>query len=524
MLPVLIVLYSMMKFLQRLLIFSFTLLILFALSIWLLTKYLSPETITTLLSKQITEMTRLDTKINGTISWQLLPRPGLKITKIQVGYHEPLTLSVDNITLHLLLRPLLQGKILFSTLNIDKFIVNVDLNAPYPTVTTSAPSAHKNSPSSLSSHVAINKLSLTRGEIHFKQGQNTTRLSQLQIGAKHFNLKQQPFPLQISGVLSSTLNQRVTFNFKGSLGLSSKTFLSANPFTDLGLEGQLSLQQITLNRFHIDALNATIQTKQNKLILNPINTTLYGGKAVGDVEYQLMSKQITVHQIATHLNTAPFFNDLNMPVFTKGKMDATFNATTSLKPNAWQHALQANGHFIIKDGVIAFIDLNSLLKNNLGQLHQLVDEQPTNPDASLVSSQPTSPIGTTTFETLSIQYHIANDTLYNDTILLQTKSLQLSGNSQIDFNTNDLAGHLSAQVSTRDKTISRIQQLLGGSFPLRLTGQLLRPILLPDRQVLQPILARYLLQKRLQKPVKILEKGLNGIVNTPNALLQVTNE
>lgn len=120
-----------MKLFRKILLTFVFFLTISIISIGILAYNINPDTIKSLINKKITLLTKKNSTIDGTVSWILYPRPGLKFTKISIG--DPLNkedyfISIDNLTLKLKLSPLLQGEFLFSQINIDGLKMQINPN------------------------------------------------------------------------------------------------------------------------------------------------------------------------------------------------------------------------------------------------------------------------------------------------------------------------------------------------------------------------------------------------------------
>src|SRR5262249_14785800 len=97
-------------------------------------------------------------------------------------------------------------------------------------------------------------------------------------------------------------------------------------------------------------------------------------------------------------------------------------------------------------------------------------------------------------------------------LVLQTERLQLKGNGELDLKNKDINNHLFVTVSLTNPKVDKIQQLLGGSFPILVQGNLLTPIILPDLKVINPILTQYWLKETLKNPVKEIHKQIKSLL------------
>ncbi|HAT9024997.1 TPA: AsmA family protein, partial [Legionella pneumophila subsp. pneumophila] len=99
-----------MKLLGKILLAFTALMIFVSITLWILAKNIKPETIKQLVSNKITAITHKQSQIDGTISWQLFPRPGLKFNKIHIGnenLNDNYSLLIDTLLLNLKITPLL---------------------------------------------------------------------------------------------------------------------------------------------------------------------------------------------------------------------------------------------------------------------------------------------------------------------------------------------------------------------------------------------------------------------------------
>ena len=86
--------------------------------------------------------------------------------------------------------------------------------------------------------------------------------------------------------------------------------------------------------------------------------------------------------------------------------------------------------------------------------------------------------------------------------------MQLKGEGSLNLNNEALYANFFAKATMLDTGLSKIQQVLGGSFPILITGTLSAPKVVPDLQKINPILTKIL----LRKPVKQLSDSLKDIL------------
>ena len=523
-----------MKLFKNTLIALVTLVLLTGIAIFLLTKNITPSAIKNIINKELTSITTQNTHIDGEIVWQLFPRPGIKVTQIHVGEEDnksKYNLYIDNILFNVQITPLLRGHLVFNELKVDGLKITIHPEAQTSVTTSMATvsqetNAHRQS-EPMSAQFAINSFLLTRGQLIIIQPHGKISLTNLQIGAKELNLKNEFFPLQIRTSVAASIadnNIKTTLNYKGRIRLAPSTL--AKPLMALqhvAIDGQLSAQNSHINQFKIAKISSNAISKSGAIVLNPLNFSLYAGQSVGDLKYHIATNKLSINQTATSLDAAQLFNDLSAKNVVKGNLDVSVHATTNLADNHWQNNLQGNGSLTMKDGTLNFIDLNKLIDEMINKIHELPSQVKKDinqvPELVLFAANATQE-GSTKFQLLSTQYRLMNGKLINDSILLQTDKLQLKGNSQLDMVTNTLDGTLFAKIITKDNTIDSIQQLLGGSFPLKLSGTFARPMILPNVNEINPIIAKYILQKSFEKPIKQLKQQIESMIATPENLLQ----
>ncbi|WP_347252338.1 AsmA family protein, partial [Legionella sp.] len=307
-----------MKILKRLLAGIFVTLVITTLALWTLAKTIKPEMVKNYVSSQLSFLTQQESRIDGEISWQLFPRPAVKITQIQIGHEqaqENYSAKLENLLFNLKITPLLRGKLVFNELIVDGFKIVVNPEATSSRVKTVKLKETNEEKTSLADQFAIERFLLSHGQIIIQDNQKQINLSGLQIGAEQFNLQRMAFPLQFKTTLEVNAGQekvlKTHINFRGRTSLSPVLF--SNPLIalqNMPLDGQLSLQNTKLNHFRIAKISAHTKTKPGVLLLNPLTFDLYHGESVGDLHYEFASKKLILNQTGTNLDSAKLVHDL----------------------------------------------------------------------------------------------------------------------------------------------------------------------------------------------------------------------
>ena len=525
-----------MKFLKK---FSIAVLLIFIAVtpiLWVLAKSVNQTIIKDYLNNQISQLTKQNSRIYGDLSWRLLPRPSLKITDIEIGEKnnkDSYFVKLDNVLFNLKITPLLRGKIVFSEFVVNGFTINIPADShnnntllankvPANTtpITNRPVGNHGFSANNMAQRFAIERFLLSNGQITLGQ-QQTKKINfvNLQIGAEQFNLQRKSFPLQLKGKLNmensdGVLPTKANFTFTGNIALPATLFHTPIiSLSDLILTGQLSINDLNLKQFKMKKIDASTELKQGILKLSPLSAILYNGESVGNLSYEHSQKKLIINQTSTNININALLHDLGKDKILQGSIDFALHAQISMKNGSWQDNIIGNGSLTIKDGAIEAVNLdkmifgtgdliNNIIVNKTPQSQQLVVDN----FANLLFT------GSTKFKLFTFQYNIQNAKLQTNSLILQTDKLQLTGNSQLDLNTNNLESHLLAKVILLDNNLEKIQQLLGGNFPIYISGPLANPVILPDLKIINALLSTTLLKSVIKKNNKHIQQKLNKML------------
>lgn len=517
-----------MKFFKKTAIALSVFLISITLILWALAKSIRPEVIKDYVGTQLSALTHQQSEIQGDISWQIFPRPAIKITGVRIGggnENSSYNIKLENLVFNLKITPLLRGKLVFSELDVNGFQININ-----PETQQSIGKLKNNKEIStaktntIADQFAIERVLLSHGQIILRGNEQVTTLSNLQIGAEQFNLRKMPFPLQFKTQLNvSSGNKNLVkaqINFKGSTTLSSALF--TNPLLALQntpLNGQLSIQNLKIHQLKINKLSANVKSKTGVFTLNPLTLTLYNGESVGNLSYELASMKLTINQTATNLDGNKLIYDLLQKKLLKGSLDFSFHSQADMQQANWQESLLGNGSLTIKDGEMESINLNKVIDDTSTKINKLINGKRDEVKDVLQLSQFDDPSffkGNTSFKLLTFQYSLQNARLESNSLVLQTDRLQLKGDGALSLKDNSVDSHLFAKVSLTDPEVDKIQDLLGGNFPLVVKGSLAEPLVLPDLSIINPILTKYWLKETLVKPVKELHKQIKTLITSQN--------
>lgn len=514
-----------MKLIKKTLLFIFIFFAIAALTLWGLTLTLNPDRVKGMFDKKLTTITGQQSHINGDIHWQLFPRPGLKVTDIQVGEEkgdEDYSLVINNLLFNLRIRPLLKGQLVFSDIKIDGFKLKIKSNTNHSKVKLRKKTADTPSNPALNTtnntpvQFAIDSFLLTNGELHLNTQQAKFSFSDLKIGASDLNLKNDSFPIQLKGNLNALLGQdklKASFNFQGTTKLSELlNYSRSHTLSSVAFEGKIAISDLIFNQLKLDKIDANASFKKEVLKLNPLNIKLYKGSSIGDLTYPLDSRLLSMNQTATNLDASSLFKSLIDKDILQGNLDFSIHANADLTKKDWLEKIQANGRLTIKDGIFRSFNIPKLLKDLTHQVQALRHQQKINAQniKSLLETEPDVYQDGTSFQLLSIQYRLTEKKLITDSLLLQTKQLNLKGKGRINLNDFTMNNQLEAKLITSDNKLNEVQDILGGSFPLILSGTLTQPLILPDLKEMSPALMHYFLKQQLNKPINKLKQQLKS--------------
>lgn len=488
-------------------IFSF-LLIFFCIIGWTILKSIKPELIKDYVSAQLTAFTQQPSKVTGEVSWQMFPHPGVKLTSVEIGEENKTryTAKLENLRFDLKIMPLLSGKLVFTELNVNGFSVDVNLNNEYSHPPILQEKILTKKSNNISEKFAIERILLSRGQLAVTQGQEKIIFSNLQIGAEQFNLKKAFFPVQLRTnleVRSEEIKQVAAFaNFKGRVALSNFSYPDILMLLkNTALKGQLVVENLDCAPFKINKITTNIKTKLGILLFNPLTINLYNGESVGDLSYDFATRKFLFNQTATNLDGNKLVYDLIKNNSFKGGVDLSVHTQGDLRQKDWKDKMTVKGNLTIKEGAMQLINLDEVVLEMANKMSAMLNKtSQTNPQLSQLTGL-SSYKGDIRFRLLTLQYSLQNAKLRSDSYVLQTNNIQLKGEGEFNFAQKKLDSRLLATINLDNPKLIKVQETLGGSFPLLIKGTLEEPTILPNLKVIGPMLTRMWLRETLLSPI-----------------------
>lgn len=511
-----------MKLFKKILLFFAFLFAIIAIFISFIAGNINSDRIKNHINQQISFYTQKTSTINGEISWQLFPSPRLKITQIHLGnpkISENYTLDIDKLNLKLKISSLLTGKFVFSSLQVTGATLNVNLDAQH--VETNVVKSPSEPANELSNHsFSIKRLLITNGHVVINKTNHAYSFDNLQLAIDDFNLNETPYLLQVKSQLSavqqpSKLN--MLLNFNGRAYLSPSIFQRFDEgLSKSYLEGQLLLNDLTIDKFSIDDLKATMRLKSDTLVLNPLTISLYDGQSIGDLEYHFKSGQMNINQTGTNIEAKPIFAALFHQKLIQGEMNFSLHSTLHIA-QAEVKSVAGKGTLTINDGVIYHLNIQQMIEELKSKLLNIVlnktkgitlSFQPGEWDSTKYNE------GETPFNLLSIQYGIQNDLLSSDSFILQTNQVHIKGNGELNLKSHEVKATFQGKLVSDQASnpLDLLQKLMGSEFPFEVSGTLAHPVINPNVQIINPILNTIPVKETIEKPINKLKGQLQQIL------------
>ncbi|MCX7114542.1 MAG: AsmA family protein [Gammaproteobacteria bacterium] len=494
--------------------FIFTLMLILIGSIGLLTQTVTLNRFAGLINSQLTTLTAQPVKLSGDIKLRLLPKPSLYVPLIEIGSSEaqsPYFAKLENSLFRLSISQLLQGKIRFNELKIAGFYIQFHL----PFTSTQPLNPMVKPPLTTALLFQIKRLILGQGSVSIFHPQYTLNFDQLQLTAEQLNLNHQPFSLQLKShvnylPVASRPHASANFNFKGTTAIAPADLRDvAQLIQHLQINGDLGATEISYDKFLVDTLFTTIQTRASTLLLNPFRFNLYGGELFGDISIDTQIGQMFINQTGSNLRAGPILKPFFAHVPVSGNLDFSIHAALKYLQATPLKTLSGNGNLTIKEGVIYAFNLDVLLNYAKRFIRHLLNESstssppPSPPPHALIFQQQTP------FKILSLDYHLNNTKIVSNQVVFQSSKLEVDGAGNYDMNTQYIQGDFTAQLEDTDEQVRKVQQLVGGNFPFKVSGWVHRPHVEPDMPKLSPHIQALVVDKIMLNPLHDIQRQFN---------------
>lgn len=492
---------------QKIFSFLIALTLISLIGAWYLLKTTDLDQVMLNLDQELESLVHVPVHVQRPLKLTFFPRPSLQIQQIEIGSQtadSPYFIQLNDILLKLRLKPLLKKKLIFKEIQANQFLIQL-----HPSTPVSTPSE----PITPNTHLlAIEKISLYNGRLESTVLSKPLILDHFQLSAQQLSFKD-PIPVQAKAEIqygsmpNPVLSTQVIF--KGNLTVPSQSLTDpAKLLKYMEFNGQLHAEHFKMNAVEINTINAKLQSKSGSLLFNPMTLNLYKGEAFGDLVLDTSTGRTYLNQTATNMDGKLFFNLFHQNNPLSGNLDISLHTHFNLNLPDPIKSLTGNGNLSLKEGKIKNFNLAKLLELTRIKIHNLLNGLPADTSGNGMASNPFIYSGTTSFKLLSMQFHIQQSLLQSNSFVFQSEQLELSGEGYLSLATQEIHSTLNAHLDTGEGALNKIQQLMGGSFPLHLSGTLSQPEVIPDIQKITPYLQPLIVQKAIQSPARVIQKQL----------------
>jgi AsmA protein len=263
------------------------------------------------------------------------------------------------------------------------------------------------------------------------------------------------------------------FTAATSAAPSTPTSTSKNSFSylrDINLKGHLAIDELMFNDVKAQNVVTDITAASGLVTLGPSTANLYGGHYTGNIRFDVSGNTpgIQLQQRLDAVSIHPLLKDLhssNTLTTLFGALNGPANLSIQLTSKGSDNATftkNLNGaiQFSLENGSIEGVNLNHVLNMAVAILK---------PNAALVNDSGKA----TSFASLKGSLTINQGIMQPSPVTLASPLFSVHGNGSIDLNTSRVDYTL--QLTTLGDTIPVIKQLenlLGGSIPIRISGTL----------------------------------------------------
>lgn len=391
--------------------------------------------------------------------------------------------------------PIINGKLNVPTFDLKSLLINLGIH-----LNTQDPNALKNVRLQTQFQVSpkyykLNTLTADVDDTHIVGHFNYANLNE-----KNFDFTLNLNQLDLNRYLSSTSQQQLTNSHSSDAAIqknnSSRNVNAGIPIPllrQLNGSGSLSIGKLTIGKITTSQVNLQLLTDKGLIKLAPISAQLYEGKSTGVIQFNVRSQvpQLNVNESLTQVNVGALMADLskNSTVQITGIGNLNVDLTTQgVDTASFTKNLNGNAKFAINNGSIKNIDLGQ-------QLYAVITRY--------LNKNATVPAATneTNFSSFTGTATIKNGVIENNDLALTSTALKVTGsgtanlvNQKLDYKLKTIAV---GEPFGRD--VFNLQNQIGGSFPLQITGTFSDPKTLPDFTLIGTALLKGQFRQQIEK-------------------------
>ncbi len=241
----------------------------------------------------------------------------------------------------------------------------------------------------------------------------------------------------------------------------------------LNVRGTLNLGEARLAGIRFSKVRLGVTARDGNLRFNPAEATVYGGQYRGDVGIAAASDvaRVTLDQRLTNVDFAPLFKDL----FETSRLSGKGNFTSQLNANGRDSAAllkSMNGtlDFAVNDGAFEGTDLWYEIRRARAVLKGQGVPSRTGPER-------------TEFTALKGSGTVKDGVLTSNDLTMAMQYLRVAGKATVDLPRSEIDSRVEAtvlKIPAEGADTAGLKELVNARIPVRITGSLDSPKVLPD--------------------------------------------
>lgn len=449
-------------------------------------------------------------ELKGKISWQILPRPAVKICQVETEPQQAQNASflhIDSMHFKFNLRAFLHGRFVVEQVMLDGVRGRFAAGSLFKRQANSQEEGA--APFILPKSFSIHNLVLHDANIFLVEGQHQVELRNLQATLENpLELHDKAIPIQLKSNLRVLHNKKNVLNsqigFKGSIQITAPTGASPKNWPErLSLQGLLDTRQSLVQNIQIDSLQSPLRFEKVMLHLGPYSAKLYRGESIGELHYALQTGQLKISQTAQDLNSSELAKALLGEKILQGKLDSSLQMDIPTKKPNWLAQARLSGNINLKHAILHAFSLDKLvstMERNMDNISKTKQNAKPPTGLSFTSFSEAKLDGQTQIDLLNISFTQENARLDLSNMMLETKSVDVMGKGQYHFSDNQLRGNVFAHLNAPSGRLALLQKAMGGNIPLLLEGSLANPSVRPDLQKINPVVTALWIKRAFEMP------------------------
>jgi len=283
------------------------------------------------------------------------------------------------------------------------------------------------------------------------------------------------------------------------------TELPLKTLRELNVRGTLVVGEAIFSGIKFSKLRLGLTARNGDVRLNPAEATLYGGQYRGDIGIAAASDvaRVTLDQRLTNVDFAPLFKDL----FETNRVSGRGNFTSQLKGSGRDSAallktLNGTLDFAVNDGALEGKDLWYEIRRARAVLKGQAVPVRTGPER-------------TDFTALKGSGTVKDGVFESNDLAMAMQYLRVTGKATIDLPETAIDSRLEAtvlRIPAEGADTTGMQELVDARIPVRITGPLDSPKVVPDVEGMIRNEVNQRLEKETDKVIESLQDRLKKML------------